>query len=237
MPPYDWLLFDIDGTLFDFDQAERTSLRRTVEHFGGSWVAGFLDLYHRLNHGLWQDLEAGLLDAATLKTRRFQLLIEELNRDSDRSALPADARAWSEFYLRSLGECPQLIAGAAELIKRLRGGFRLMLITNGLKDVQRPRLALSEIRDAFEDVVISEEIGCAKPSAGIFDEAFRRMGQPAKNRVLIIGDSLSADIRGGLDYGIDACWFNQRQRLAPPDLEIRFEISRLDQLPPLLGVA
>jgi FMN phosphatase YigB (HAD superfamily) len=110
-----------------------------------------------------------------------------------------------------------------------------MLITNGLKEVQRPRLARSAISGYFADIVISEEVGAAKPDARIFDAAFQRMGHPRKADVLMVGDSMSSDIRGGKAYGIDTCWFNPASKLRELDVDSRYEIADLCELVDLLA--
>ncbi|MBU0596271.1 HAD-IA family hydrolase, partial [Candidatus Bipolaricaulota bacterium] len=123
-----------------------------------------------------------------------------------------------------------LIEGAERLVSSLAGRARLALITNGFAAVQRSRFARSTLTPFFEAVVISEEVGAAKPDPAIFDEAFRQMGNPAKDEVLMIGDSLTADIRGGIDYGIDTCWFNPHGGETPTDLEVTYDIRALDEL-------
>jgi FMN phosphatase YigB (HAD superfamily) len=105
-----------------------------------------------------------------------------------------------------------------------------MILTNGLKDVQRSRLGQSEIGRYFSDIIISEEVGSAKPDGRIFDAAFEAMGRPQKTEVLIVGDSLTSDIQGGLDYGIDTCWFNPGRRPNILGREVGFEIERIGEL-------
>ena len=225
--PYTWLLFDADGTLFDFDRAEFLALRHTFEETGHGFQARYAETYERINTQLWNDLEAGKITPGLLATRRFDLLFEELG-------LQQNGTDFSGRYIKNLGNCPDLLDGAEQVLDELQGRARMMLITNGLKDVQRSRVAKSTIKHHFVDIVISEEIGHAKPDRRIFDEAFRRMDHPAKEEVLIIGDSLSSDIRGGNLYGIDTCWVNPAGRACPPDLRCTYEITHLHELPALL---
>ena len=110
--------------------------------------------------------------------------------------------------MEALGRQTQLLPGAEAVVRDLSSRFRLLLATNGIAVVQRPRFAGSSIRRYFEDVVISDEIGVAKPQTGFLEEAFSRMGEPSKSEVLMIGDSLSSDIAGGVNFGVDTCWFN-----------------------------
>jgi HAD superfamily hydrolase (TIGR01549 family) len=125
-----------------------------------------------------------------------------------------------------------LLPGAQEIVRALKPRFHLALVTNGLADVQRPRLERSALADCFEKVFISEEVGAAKPSTAYFDAVFGAIGNPPKNEVLIIGDSLSSDMQGGLGYGIDTCWYNPDRKTT--DLPVTYQISRLLELVPIL---
>ncbi len=201
MPRYRWLLFDADDTLFDFGRAEAGALTRTFEQFGLGFDPSYLPVYRQVNREVWQALEAGSISATTLRTRRFELLFEAIGVGD-----PPDG--FGEAYLPNLASQTHLTQDALTVVRALHGSYRLAIITNGLSDVQRPRLARSAIRDYIAEIVISDEIGVAKPEPGIFDAAFLRMGQPRRNEVLLIGDSLTSDIAGGVAYGLDTCWFN-----------------------------
>jgi len=220
---YGWLLFDVDGTLFDYAMAESYALRTTWQQAGLAFSEEYLAIYRRINARIWLEFEKGLISAASLRADRFELLFDAIG-------VEVDARDFSAAYLKNLGEAADLIEGAEETIRCLHGKAGLMLVTNGLRDVQRSRLAKSAIGVYFADVVISEEVGSAKPDGGIFDAAFERMGLPRKEDVLIIGDSLSADIRGGNDYGIDTCWFNPARRPLDSEARVDYEITRLQDL-------
>jgi len=220
---YRWLLFDVDNTLFDFDAAELKALAHTFPQFGYTYTPEIGEAYHRINHDLWQAFERGEITAVQLRTTRFRRLFQAIG-------FQADPAAFSDAYLGNLAAFPDLIDGAAELIPRLSRTHQLALITNGLSDVQRPRLAASPIGGYFTAVTISDEIGSAKPDTGIFDAAFTAMGQPAKSDVLIIGDSLTSDIRGGADYGIDTCWYNPAGKSNPNGLTPTYEIRHLHEM-------
>lgn len=226
---YKWLLLDADGTLFDYDLAEANSLKRTFEGLGCEYKAQYADAYRQINGWIWVEFEQGKISQGRLRTRRFELLFESLQ-------LECDAETFSARYLSNLAEATDLIDGVEEVLRALYGKVGLVMITNGLKDVQRPRFARSLICDYFTDFVISEEVGAAKPSRQIFDVAFEKMGHPRKGEVLIVGDSLSSDIKGGNNYGIDTCWFNPTRKLSPLDVEVTYEISDLRELPGLVGV-
>jgi len=224
---YDWLLFDADGTLFDYDKAEATALQQTFQAIGAPYQPDYLTAYRRVNSQMWRAFERGEIAQARLKERRFELLFEVIGVQMD----PAQ---FSSTYLSQLGQNAQLINGTEAMLQTLNGEINMMLITNGLHAVQRSRFALSSLPAYFTDIVISEEVGVAKPDPGIFDIAFEKMGNPAKKRVLIIGDSLSSDMAGGANYGIDTCWFNPEGRARDGQVGITHEIRRLSELPPIL---
>jgi 2-haloacid dehalogenase len=224
LPRYPWILFDADDTLFDFGYAEGQALRETFEGLGMAFDAAWLPVYQRVNAAAWRALETGAVNPTQLRVLRFERLAEELG-------LPIDASSFSAAYLRRLAMQTKLIDGALAVVWMLQPRHRLAIITNGLADVQRPRLARSALRHAFEHIVISEEVGVAKPDPAFFEIALGRLGGPSRADVLVVGDSLASDIAGGTAAGLDTCWFNPggRERGAGPGP--RYEIRRLDELP------
>ncbi|MCJ7736394.1 MAG: HAD-IA family hydrolase, partial [Anaerolineae bacterium] len=163
---------------------------------------------------------------------RFAQLLSTLSL----AELP-DPAGLSTCYLVNLGDCTHLIPDAALVLQEAGRRAHLALITNGLATVQRSRLAMSGLADYFEAVIISEEIGVAKPDPRYFDVAFEQMGHPSKDTVLVIGDSLTSDMRGANLYGVDACWFNPEGRPCDPGIDIRYEISTLHDLLDLIAEA
>ena len=220
---YRWLLFDADGTLFDYDRAEAQALAATFDQIGYPFDEEILSKYRHINGDLWLAFEKGEIHQNKLKTERFNQLCQLLEVKLDPSLL-------SQLYLKNLGQGTYLIDGALETIEKLIDRFDLAIITNGLKDVQRPRIADSSIHSYFPVIIISEEVGAAKPEKKIFDIAFQMMGDPQKGEVLLIGDSLTSDIAGAMNYGIDSCWFNPNRQQLPPGLQTRFEINKLLEL-------
>ncbi|MDX9954606.1 MAG: HAD-IA family hydrolase [Anaerolineae bacterium] len=146
------------------------------------------------------------------------------------NALAVNVEAFSTCYLERLGQAGHLLPGAVALLEALSGKIGLALITNGIAAVQRSRLACSDLERYFDAVIISEEVGAAKPDAAIFDAAFAAMGCPPKATVLMVGDSLTSDITGGIAYGLDTCWFNPQAKPRPVGLQLRYEIRRLDEI-------
>ncbi|HXI70564.1 MAG TPA: YjjG family noncanonical pyrimidine nucleotidase [Verrucomicrobiae bacterium] len=225
---YQWLFFDADGTLFDFEKAQAIALEQVFRHHDIPYTAAHLTAFRQINAELWQALEQRQVTPEVLKVRRFELLLATVGAQHA-------SGSFGEVYLQYLGACPELIEGAAELLQVLRGKYRIAILTNGLRAVQRSRLARSTIRDHVSDIIVSEEIGFAKPAREYFDVAFARAGNPARHEVLMIGDSWNSDIQGAAQYGIDTCWYNPGRQPRPASPEITHEIAALEELPSWLG--
>ncbi len=221
---YRWILFDADNTLFDFDRSAAEALRQTVEAHGNRFDPGHVASYATINHRYWQAFERGEIDQARLRVDRF----EEFLRES--GMLDTVPGEFSVDYEQNLGRGSHLLGGALEILEKLQPHVELALITNGLMDVQRPRLAGSPIAAFFREILISEEVGAAKPDPEIFAIAFQRMGSPALSEVLMVGDSLSSDMKGGSDFGIDTCWFNPKGNTRDRAVSVTYEIQSLDEL-------
>ena len=200
-PRYQWLVFDADGTLFDFHLGETTALQLTTQRHGIKYSPHLHQVYNAISAVLWGQFERGEITLKDLRVTRFERLFSELG-------IGAEPESFNIDFMNDLGQQTQLLPEAEDVVRDLSSRFQLLLATNGIAVVQRPRFARSSIRKYFEDVVISDEIGVAKPQTGFMEEAFSRMGDPQKSEVLMIGDSLSSDIEGGVNFGIDTCWFN-----------------------------
>lgn len=220
---YDWIFFDADGTLFDYDAAQAAALEGGFEACGLAYKPGIGRIYSEINHRIWREFELGAISQKELKTVRFDRLFDAVG-------LSANSAEFSGHYLEILGAQTALLDGAEELVRTLTGKARMLLITNGLAEVQVPRFAASAIRDCFAEIVISGEIGLAKPDPAIFEYAFERIDRPAKERVLMIGDNLGSDILGGANYGLDTCWFNPAGTPNGHGVEPTYEIRELREV-------
>jgi 2-haloacid dehalogenase len=226
---YAWLLFDADGTLFNFERAEMAALERAFLGCGLAYLPGHVLAFREIQRELWLAVEQGRLTVAQVLVQRFERLLAAVGQTGDPPQMSA-------LFLHGLAEGAQLNDGAQTTLDALRGRFRLGLATNGARDVQRPRLARSGLRDYFAAVVISEEASAAKPSASFFDAAFSLMGQPDRRAVLMIGDSWAADIQGASAFGLDTCWYNPARLPRPATVEgvPTWEIADLRELVGLL---
>ncbi len=220
---YPWLWFDADGTLFDYPRAEATALRQAFVAIQLPFEDSYLELYRDINQGLWQALERREITQAVLRLRRFELLLEAIQQS-------ASVEQLSGIYLKQLAVCTELMEGAYEVLETLHKTSHIAIVTNGLRDVQRGRFARSTIQPFIDDLIISEEIGAAKPDPAFFEAASARTGNPPRHDSLLVGDSLTSDIQGGMNYGIDTCWYNPSGEPRPEGFAITYEIKRLHEL-------
>lgn len=228
---YSWVFFDVDNTLLDFKMAARVAFEETMRAFDLPGGDARHYLYKRINDACWEAFERGRMQAEELRFERFRQFLDAIGSWRD----PLEMNA---CYLERLAQQRHLVPGAREVLETLRErGVRLAVITNGLKEVQRTRLARADLSGYFETIVVSDEIGCAKPQVAFFEEAFRRAGQPARAEVLVVGDSLRSDIQGGRNYGLPTCWFNPTGHVPEPQtIHPDFTIRRLMEVLDLVGV-
>lgn len=225
---YDVILFDADETLFDFKKSEREAFKNTMLEFGINYNEAYhLKIYQDINTAIWIELEKGLITQEKLKIDRFSRLAKQLNIDFD----PSD---FSKCYMKHLANASFLYDGSMELIETLSKYYRLSIVTNGLKDVQNKRIRKSPIAKYFEDVVISEEINLSKPNPEIFNHALKNLEHTNKCSVLMIGDSLTSDIQGGINAGIDTCWYNPNKKSNASGIMPTYEVSNFKALSHLL---
>lgn len=224
---YRWLLFDADDTLFDYLIAEEKSLQHAFELIHIPFNKEIAETYRTINHDYWAQFETGKIQLSDLRYRRFSDLFAFY-------AIESDPVSFSEIYLDCLGLVADLIPGVLDIVTRLSITHQMAIITNGITQVQYSRLSLSPIQTFFKHVFISEEIGISKPAAGFFDFVFQTIGNPPKGDVLVIGDSLSSDMTGGINYGLDTCWYNPRGLKNLNHLPITYEIQSISQIPDLV---
>jgi len=227
---YCWIIFDADGTLFDYDAAERNALTNTFLDFSIQISENEIREYRVINESLWEKFENGDIAINDLRTKRFSILFEHLGFN-------INPDSFSEKYLSHLSNGSQLLPNAESVVKILSKHFNLVILTNGIAKVQRSRFKNSLIMQYFKDIIISEEEGFSKPSKEIFDITFKRLGNPPKGEVMIVGDSLTSDIAGGNNYGIDTCWISTEEvKAKAKDSPSTYKISELSELLPMLGI-
>lgn len=224
---YKLVLFDADGTLFDFDTAEKVAFVKSLELYSVTEdLESLHEEYEIINKAIWHDFEQKKISSADLRVERFRRFFNKVN-------LQIDPLLFSPVYLKMLSEGTQLLPGAKKIVSFLHDKCEIALATNGLADVQNPRFANSDLAMYFQNIFISEEIGHPKPDIKYFEHVFNIL--PYRESAIIIGDNLASDIKGGNDFAIDTCWFNQNKRTNKSGIEPTYEISDLSELADLLS--
>lgn len=221
------IFLDLDDTLLDFTGGEVHALSRTLREWDVEPTRAVLDRYHVINAAQWELLEEGILTRDQVLVRRFEILFGELGVD-----MPP--RETCERYESYLAEEHDFLPGAVELLRELAPRYDLYLASNGAAAVQRSRLKSAGIGPCFKHIFISEELGADKPSPDFFAAAFAAIPGFDPASAIMVGDSLTSDIRGGRDAGIRTCWFNPHDKPARPDITPDHTIRTLEELPDLL---
>ena len=222
----DFLLLDLDDTILDFHKAERIALSKTIRDFGVEPTEEVLNRYHHINKWHWEQLELGLMTREQVLVGRFAQLFRELEME-------VDAAACMKGYERNLSIGHYFLPGTEEAVKRLHEKYRLFLVSNGTATVQQGRLTSAGLYPYFEQVFISQEIGFNKPDKAFFDRCFDRISGFAPDRALMVGDSLTSDIKGGINAGLKTVWVNPEHK-SYGDIRPDYEIEGLCQLEALL---
>lgn len=217
------VLFDLDDTLLDFHRAEKRAITRTMRECGLEPDEERVALYSRINREQWKLLERGLITRDEVLTRRFSLLLEALGAEGD-------PRAMRAIYEKNLSEGHFFMPGALETLDRLSLKYPLYLVSNGTARVQDGRLRSAGILPYFREVFISERMGYVKPQKEYFDCCFAVIGEDKRPGAVIVGDSLTSDIRGGINAGIHTVWYNPEGKPADPDTPPEVTIRALSEL-------
>lgn len=226
---YDLFLFDLDDTLLDFKASERLSFFSSLQGLGlRTGLDELFEQYQVVNTALWKMFEHGQTTKEHLKVERFRHIFAANDIELD----PARASA---RYLDTLPETVVLVDYAVELCQWLSQRGELGIITNGIHYVQTLRIRNSQIAPYISFVSVSEECGFAKPDVRFFEYTVRLAKRFAKERTLVVGDRLDADIQGAQNFGVDSCWFNPEGKSPPPQLRPTFEVGHLKELRDLLA--
>ncbi|PLS01890.1 YjjG family noncanonical pyrimidine nucleotidase [Neobacillus cucumis] len=223
MKKYKTLLFDVDDTLLDFAAAEALALEMLFKSRNISITSAIENHYKKINQGLWKSFEEGKIGRDEVVNTRFSLLFKEYGQI-------VDGVLMEKYYRSFLEEGHQLINGAFELISELQNHFDLYIVTNGVSRTQDKRLRDSGLHPLFKEIFVSEDTGFQKPMKEFFDYVFARIPESSEDQTLIIGDSLSSDIKGGQLAGLDTCWFNPQGKPNNSRINPTYEIRNLNEL-------
>ena len=224
---FEYLFLDLDDTILDFHKAERLAIAKTIRQFGLEPTEEVLHRYHLINKWHWEQLELGKLTRDQVLENRFGALFAEFGVQADQAAC---ARA----YERNLSIGHYFLPGAEEAVEALSKKYRLFLASNGTASVQKGRMTSANLYRFFEKVFVSQEIGHNKPSLAYFEAAFAQIPGFDKAKCIMVGDSLTSDIRGGIQAGIKTCWVNPAHASHPENIVPDYEIEYLHQLDDLL---
>ena len=222
----EFLFLDLDDTILDFHKAERIAISKTIREFGVEPTEAVLDLYHEINKWHWEQLELGTLTRDEVLVNRFGVLFDELGQE-------VDAPKCAKAYETNLSIGHWFLPGAEEAVDRLSKKYRLFLASNGTATVQKGRMTSANLYRFFETVFVSQEIGYNKPSKEYFAACFATIPGFDREKAMIVGDSLSSDIKGGINAGIKTVWVNPEHK-ACGAIKPDYEIEALSQLEALL---
>lgn len=222
------VLFDLDDTLFDFHKAEKIALTKTLVHFGIDPTEETLALYSTINVAHWKRLELGEISREEVKVGRYRELFETIGVECD----PVKATAYYESML-AIGH--YFMPGAPELLEELYRKYRLYIVSNGTAKVQEGRIGSSGITKYMDGIFISQILGANKPDKQFFDICFAEIPDFLLSETVIIGDSLSSDIKGGINAGITTVWFNPKGIENDSDIKPDYTIKELSEVPGLLS--
>ncbi len=226
------VLWDVDGTLLDFLAAERAAVRTGFARHGlGECTDEMLRVYSRINVKFWEALERGEMTKPEILTGRFREFFSLYGID------PALADVFNAQYQVDLGDTVVFQPGALETVKALRGRIPQYAVTNGTKIAQRRKLARSGLDTLLDGVFISEDLGVEKPSPGFFDRVFAVLGDIPREETLIVGDSLTSDIRGGINAGLRTAWYNPEGKPLPAGWRVDHDLRSVAEVPAILQAA
>ena len=221
------IFLDLDDTILDFHKGEREAITETLAHFGVRVTDGLIARYRMFNRNCWEALERGEMKRDDVLTRRFELFFESVGQSVSAETVQA-------YYEVKLSEGCYFLEGAKELLSALYGKYRLYITSNGTAFVQDRRIAASGIAKYFDGIFISERMGAHKPSREFFDACFAAMESPVRDETLIIGDSLTSDILGGINAGIHTCHYTLGRDFEYSDIKPEYVARYLCEIPEIV---
>lgn len=224
MSKFTTVLWDVDGTLLDFIYSQRYALTKCFQTIGREINEEILNRYSEINDSFWKRLELGEITKAELLPGRFVKLFEEYGIEN------VDVEAFRQEYQEALGSVFSYIDDSLNICKSLQGKVKQYVVTNGVTSTQMNKLKLSGFYDIMEELFISEQIGAPKPHKEYFDYCLAHVEEKDKSKILLVGDSLTSDIKGGVLAGIPTCWYRPEGAVNNTEYKADYEISDLHML-------
>ena len=228
MSKYELLLFDLDNTLIDFSKDQKLALKYAFESMGYKYTESVLKEYKKIDDIVWKELEIGEIQTVVdLYEKRCKMLFEKYN-------IKQTLDTFNKLLDKGYQKNGTPFANAENIIKKLNQKYKLGIITNGPKTQQYIRLQNAGISEYFSYIFVSEEVGYNKPNIKFFEYMFEKIEEKDKSKMLIIGDSLTSDIQGGKNCGLDTCWFNRESIDNATNIKPNYEIKKLGELVEIL---
>ena len=225
MSKYKYLLWDIDGTILNFEKAEKRAIRTLFEKFNlGECTDEMLACYIQINKKYWKLLECGKIEKERILVERFVEFFEKEGIGTD------VASEFNKAYQLALGDTIVFNDDALEIIKAQKKNYQIIIVTNGTAIAQKKKLERSGLDKIADNIFISEEVGYEKPSIHFFERVIAETGIDDVSQAVIIGDSLTSDIQGGVNAGIDTCWYNPKEDVNDTNLKPTYTIKNLHEL-------
>ena len=220
---YDIVLLDADMTIWDFEASEQLALQDVVESLGVTMTEDIFAFYHKVNSALWKAFDLKQVTKEELAYERFAKLLEYLGKEGDPPGL-------NHYYQQRLGEHAIMLPGGEDMVRRLAERCTLYILTNGMHTAQVGRFEKSPIKPYIKRMFISEDMGCQKPDKAYFDKVFDIIGLQDKSRAVMVGDSLTSDIRGGINAGVDTIWYNPKGKPHDPATMPTYTAATMDEI-------
>ena len=221
------ILLDLDNTLIDFNECARHSIMNIFNELGFTYTENVFETFITENVKIWKRLEKGEITKTYLRANRWNIILSKLGIDYDGTII-------EEKFENGVAQGAYAVDGAYELLDYLYPRYELYIVSTGFRFVQESRLKIGDFRKYFKDIFLSEDVGVQKPATEFFDYCFEKLEHPPKEDVILIGDSLSADIIGAIDYAIDSIWFNKNGDELPKDIKPTYIVKKLKDIEKLL---
>lgn len=221
---YKWILFDADNTLFDFTFSQKMALKEASYFFNIPYSSEIFSKFVTINNIIWQAYDENKITHDEIKLERFRRLFEITETNN------VELEEFNTYFIDKLIEHSKLIGGTELFLKKIFGKIKIAIITNGMKEVQRPRFENWALKKIIDEVFISGEIGYSKPNKEYFEFVHNKTGNIPKSDYLVVGDNIIADVKGGKDFGFDTCWFNPIANSDSYNTLADYEIKSINEL-------